>query len=260
MFTRLLNILKEHKLIFGFSAFLFLASVILRFLLPYLTFMLVFTAFCSVMLFIYGLTLHFKSSSRFAKILHGLMTVLGLIFTVSFIILEILIALPQKESIKSADAIIVLGCGTKDGKLTQTALSRADAALNYLKSNENCIAVVCGAKDSDEIITEAKAMYDYITKNGIKKERVIMENKSRDTTQNIRFAKELLLQNGIDVKKSTIGVVTSDFHLYRSKLIMKKQGFTNAFAISAKTPDTPFLKVSLCIREYFSLTLEFFGI
>lgn len=260
MFTRLLNILKEHRIIYCTAALLIILPLILLPLFPYLTFMLICIFTGGVCLFLYGILLHFKQSSRVARVLYVIALCGAAVFVISFIILELLITYPPKTDKNGGEVLIVLGCGTKDGNLTATARSRADAAIEYLSENEKCIAVVCGAKDSDEIITEAEAMYSYITKNGIAGERILLEKKSRDTTQNISFAKEILTAHGIDVKTCKVGVATSDFHLYRSLLIMKKQGFENTFAIGAKVPDTPLLKTSLSVREYFSLILEFFGI
>ena len=49
--------------------------------------------------------------------------------------------------------------------------------------------VVSGGKGSGEKITEAKAMKDYLIKNGIDKNRIIEEDKSTNTYENFKYSR-----------------------------------------------------------------------
>lgn len=46
-----------------------------------------------------------------------------------------------------------------------------------------------GGKGKDEIISEAEAMKKYLIENGISEENIILEDKSKNTIQNMRFSK-----------------------------------------------------------------------
>ncbi|MDE6659886.1 MAG: YdcF family protein, partial [Eubacterium sp.] len=73
----------------------------------------------------------------------------------------------------------------------------------------------------DEDISEAQCMENVLTKLGIDKSRLIKEEKSTSTGENIAFSKAVIEEKGLS--KSVL-VVTNEFHEYRAKLICDKNG------------------------------------
>lgn len=67
-------------------------------------------------------------------------------------------------------------------------------------------------------------MAGYLQEAGIAPERILVENKSRNTHENLAFSAEL---PGLDLDKETcrVVVVTSNFHVFRAVGIAKKQGY-----------------------------------
>jgi uncharacterized SAM-binding protein YcdF (DUF218 family) len=145
-----------------------------------------------------------------------------------------------------ADYIIILGARVK-GEIPSLALQyRIDAAANYMKKNKETIAIASGGQGPGEDITEAEAIKEGLLVHGIPSNRIILEDKSTDTVENIRFSKKLIpdyLENGL--------LVTNDFHLYRAKSIAKDQGL-NLQGIPAETPTVAIPKSYL--REYLAIT------
>lgn len=145
-----------------------------------------------------------------------------------------------------ADYIIILGARVK-GEIPSLALQyRIDAAANYMKKNKETIAIASGGQGPGEDITEADAIKEGLLVHGISSNRIILEDKSTDTVENIRFSKKLIpdyLENGL--------LVTNDFHLYRAKSIAKDQGL-NLQGIPAETPAVAIPKSYL--REYLAIT------
>ncbi|PAE41103.1 YdcF family protein [Bacillus sp. 7884-1] len=145
-----------------------------------------------------------------------------------------------------ADYIIILGARVK-GEIPSLALQyRIDAAANYMKKNKETIAIASGGQGPGEDITEAEAIKEGLLVHGISSNRIILEDKSTDTVENIRFSKKLIpdyLENGL--------LVTNDFHLYRAKSIAKDQGL-NLQGIPAETPTVAIPKSYL--REYLAIT------
>lgn len=145
-----------------------------------------------------------------------------------------------------ADYIIILGARVK-GEIPSLALQyRIDAAANYMKKNKETIAIASGGQGPGEDITEAEAIKEGLLVHGISSNRIILEDKSTDTVENIRFSKKLIpdyLENGL--------LVTNDFHLYRAKSIAKDQGL-NLQGIPAETPAVAIPKSYL--REYLAIT------
>lgn len=145
---------------------------------------------------------------------------------------------------------IVLGAKVKEGNIPSLALRyRLEAALEYAQSYPHIKLVVSGGQGSDEDIEEAVVMKDYLVEHGIEEERIILENKSTSTYENLLFSQEILPD---DVEAVTI--ITSDFHLQRSKMIAEGLGW-NADVVPAKTP--PVTEAKLRLRERVALLRTF---
>ena len=145
---------------------------------------------------------------------------------------------------KNADYIVVLGARVNGTRVTLNLKYRLDVALDYLNENEGTKVVVSGGQGKGEEITEAKAMSDYLVKNGIKSDRIILEDRSKNTNENLKFSAELI---GSKEKKTVI--VSNDFHIYRAKCIAKKIGYTDVSGASAKTK--PITIPNSFVREAF---------
>jgi uncharacterized SAM-binding protein YcdF (DUF218 family) len=145
-----------------------------------------------------------------------------------------------------ADYIIILGARVK-GEIPSLALQyRIDAAANYMKKNKETIAIASGGQGPGEDITEAEAIKRGLLKHGVDSKRILLEDKSTDTVENITFSKKVIpdhLETGL--------LVTNDFHLYRAKSIAKSQGL-NLQGIPAETPTVAIPKSYT--REYLAIT------
>ena len=145
-----------------------------------------------------------------------------------------------------ADYIIILGARVK-GEIPSLALQyRIDAAANYMKRNQETIAIASGGQGPGEDITEAEAIKRGLLAHGISSNRIVLEDKSTDTVENIRFSKKLIpdhLETGL--------LVTNDYHLYRAKSIAKDQGLS-LNGIPAETPTIAIPKSYA--REYLAIT------
>ncbi|MDR7077211.1 uncharacterized SAM-binding protein YcdF (DUF218 family) [Neobacillus niacini] len=145
-----------------------------------------------------------------------------------------------------ADYIIILGARVK-GEVPSLALQyRIDAAANYMKKNKETIAIASGGQGPGEDITEAEAIKRGLLSHGINSARILLEDRSTDTVENIRFSKKLIpdnLQTGL--------LVSNDYHLYRAKSIARDQGL-NLEGLPAKTPTIAIPKSYG--REYLAIT------
>lgn len=167
---------------------------------------------------------------------------LGVLGTAEALIIKNAVQKPEKN----ADYLVVLGARVNGTRITLNLKYRLDTALDYLNKNESTKVVVSGGQGKGEDITEAKAMSDYLIKNGIKKERIILEDKSKNTNENLKFTAEL-----IGSKTGKIVIVSNDFHIYRAKCIAKKMGYTNVSGASAKTK--PITIPNSFVREAFAV-------
>ena len=153
-----------------------------------------------------------------------------------FIFLSVLIVLNAKNTAENnpcdKTALLVLGFLTVENRPTPILAKRLDAAFDYLLQNGNTVCIVSGGKGRHETQTEASVMEQYLVLKGIPPDRIIKEDKSVRTSENIKYCVKLL-----DLHKlsKNVIVVTSDFHMYRGLWFAKKYGL-NAKALIASTP------------------------
>ncbi|XRG89662.1 YdcF family protein [Neobacillus sp. SAB-20_R2A] len=147
---------------------------------------------------------------------------------------------------KNADYLIVLGARVKGTEPSLTLASGIDAAAVYLKKNPSTIAIASGGQGPGEDISEAECIKRELQKLGINESRIVLEGKSTDTYENIRFSKKLIPTSAKDGV-----VVTNDFHLYRALSLAADANLK----VQGLPAETPLIAVPKSyIREYLAIT------
>ncbi len=144
------------------------------------------------------------------------------------------------------DYIIVLGAQMKPAGPSAVLKFRLDAAYEYLTANEGTVCVVSGGQGSNEPCTEAEGMYRYLVEKGISPERILLEDKSTDTSENIAYSVQLI--GGTD---ASVGIVTNNFHVFRGVMLARHAGFENACGISARS--NIYFQPNNLVREFFGV-------
>lgn len=139
--------------------------------------------------------------------------------------------MPKQE----AEYLIVLGAKVNGNSPSLILKYRIDKAAEYLNAHKDVKAVVSGGKGNDEDISEARAMYNGLMERGIAKDRILMEERSTSTKENLDFSRELIASEGYDIEKTRVLVVTTDFHVLRALRIAKKAGYQNVEGLAAKS-------------------------
>jgi uncharacterized SAM-binding protein YcdF (DUF218 family) len=149
-------------------------------------------------------------------------------------------------------AIVVLGSGTPNGKPSPVLTARLDLALRQAARFPNVPVVVSGGVDFGETWSEAQIMGDYLRAKGLSAQRIVQEDKSTSTEENLLFSKPLLQQRGIS-PANPVQLVTSDFHTLRAGWIARKAGYPRASLAGAPTP--LYVRYNAWLREYFAVLL-----
>lgn len=149
-----------------------------------------------------------------------------------------------------ADYVIVLGAQMKSNGPSRALQYRLDAAIDYLNNNPASRVIVSGGQGADEPVSEAQGMYDYLVEKGIEKERIIKEDQSKNTFQNLVFSAEFL-----NKEKDSAAVVSNNFHVFRAVKIAEKAGYENVCGIAAR--GEPFLQYNNMMREFFGVVKDF---
>lgn len=156
----------------------------------------------------------------------------------------------SKNTDKELDYIVVLGAQLKTTGPSRVLQYRLDTAYEYLTAHPDTKAIVSGGQGSNEPASEAQGMYDYLVKRGIEPGRIILEDKSVNTEQNIRFSKEFLQADA-----DKVGIVSNNFHVFRAVKLAKAAGYRNVVGIAA--PATAFYLPNNMLREFFGVVKDF---
>jgi len=156
---------------------------------------------------------------------------------ICFLGIEAVIVTYPKHNEKKDDYIIVLGAGLTNRINPSLILrERLDAAIDCLKTNDKAYIVLSGGQGADEDIPESQAMSEYLQEKGINKDRLILEDKSRDTNQNFEFSKKKIEEHSYkSLDKINVKIVTTDFHAFRSSILAKRNGYVNFDNYSCST-------------------------
>lgn len=118
------------------------------------------------------------------------------------------------------DYMVVLGAKVRDDGPSVSLQNRIDAAYEYMVAHPDAIAIVSGGQGPDEPMTEAQCMYDQLTAMGIDPGRIWMEDQATSTWENMNFALNLI-EEKTGTRPETLGVLSSEYHLFRASLFAK---------------------------------------
>ncbi|MBQ8836345.1 MAG: YdcF family protein [Clostridia bacterium] len=150
------------------------------------------------------------------------------------------------------DYIVVLGAKVnRNGVPSKPLYWRIDAAEKYLSENPETVAILSGGKGVDEPFSEAECMYNELVKRGVLPERLILEDKSTSTNENIRFSMEILPEG------ATFGIVTNNFHVYRAVQIAEKISGKEVSGVASEYKDA--LLIHYMAREAVGILNDVLG-
>ena len=129
------------------------------------------------------------------------------------------------------NTVIVLGCRVIGETPSIMLNERINACYKYLTNNPYAIAILSGGQGIDEGISEAECMYRALLKKGISEDRLLKENQSTSTKENLTFSKQIILEKQLSTE---VMIITNDYHCYRAAYFAKQLGLQPK-TYSAKT-------------------------
>ena len=159
--------------------------------------------------------------------------------------------LPKKQKY---DFIVIHGAGLLNGeKVTPLLKRRIDKAVQafHQSKNPHIQLIASGGQGSDEKISEAQAMYNYLVEQtDVPKEAILLEDKSTTTYENLLFSKELGEQL---VENPRFLFVTNDYHVFRTSTYARQIGMQgDGLGCSTASYYIP----SAFIREYVAMCVK----
>jgi len=176
---------------------------------------------------------------------------LCLIGLISFLVVEgAIISNSQPDPNVEVQHLIILGAGLDGEQLSLTLLERMQKGLDYLEKYPKVKVVVSGGQGPGEGISEAEAMRRFLVEHGIANERILKEDQSTSTMENFRYSKEILAQQPGFQNPERVAVITNDFHLFRSKILARRNGF---IPVGIPSPTPWYIVPNVYLREYFAV-------
>lgn len=224
-----------------------------------------------IIIAVFSLTLfeNVFNAGNIAGILGGIyITVLGvtygkinqilwyILFSAAIIGLAVIITLMSiiyfkgKTKAENENVIIILGCRVKWDRPSLSLIKRVDTAYDFLIKNPKAIAILSGGQGKDEALSEAECMKNLLLEKGIDKSRLILEDKSTTTDENIAFSLKIINSIGLD---KNVAIATSEYHQLRASMICSRYALKSS-PQSAKTKLTV-LHIFL-LREIFGIIKE----
>lgn len=201
--------------------------------------------------FIAAIILIFRIVGKGLRTLLSILLIIGILY---FAGVEVpIIGASSGDSDFDADYVIVLGALVRGDEPSLSMVERTQAALDYMNTHPDTVVIVSGGQGDMEDISEAEAMYRWLVDNGADGSRIILEDKSTSTRENLANSFDIIRQRGDDPAKST-AVITSEYHIYRAKLIARDMG-VELGGIPAETTWLS-VKVNYFIREAFGVTYK----
>ncbi len=157
------------------------------------------------------------------------------------------------------DYLLVLGCGLKkDGTPTPLLKGRLDLALAFDRKQKEetgleATFVVSGGQGPDEVCPEAHSMRNYLLEQGIPETRIMTEDRSADTAENMSFSKKLMDEKIPDAK---VAFFTTNYHVFRAGLKARR---IHMNAVGAGAPTRWYFWPNAAVREFVGLLTEHRG-
>ena len=148
------------------------------------------------------------------------------------------------------DYLIVLGASVYADGPSPALTHRIEAVVECLDEHPDARIIASGGQGRNEPVSEAQCIRDELVKRGVDPERIILEDRSTDTLQNIANSRAII---GDDAAR--IGIVTNNYHVWRALRFARRAGLSNAHGIAAEyTGPTLF---HFMFREAVSISLWF---
>ncbi|PKJ55672.1 YdcF family protein [Bacillus sp. SN10] len=205
---------------------------------------------------IIGLGVKFAYSVYNPKLYIYYITIVLIFLYFAYIFMSYLIYATLYHFVKikyTPDFIIVLGSGLIGGDRVPPLLgSRLDKGMEeYMKYNKEPKIIVSGGQGPDELVSEASAMKKYLVDKGMDEQDVLMEDKSRNTLQNMMFSKSIM--DSIKSNHKSI-FVTNNYHVLRASIYARLADL-KCEGVGSKT--ATYYLPSAFLREYIGVLVMY---
>ena len=149
-----------------------------------------------------------------------------------------------------APYLIVFGAAVHGSTPSLSMRERLDAALGWIEAHPEGKVVVSGGQGANEELSEAEAMSRWLVDHGVARERILLEDDSTSSYENLLFSMRVIEDDGGD-PSGPVALCSSEYHLYRLRMLGETFG-CEPVMIAAKTGHIT-LRINYAVREAFAV-------
>ncbi|MCT4354656.1 YdcF family protein [Streptomyces sp. Je 1-79] len=155
-----------------------------------------------------------------------------------------------------ADFVVVLGSGLIGGRrvppLLASRLERGREVYGSLAARGRPpVLITSGGQGPDEEVPESHAMAEYLVERGFPEDRILREDRSRTTEENMLFSRELMEEV---LPGAECVIVTNNFHAFRASLTARRAGVNGQVVGS---PTAAYFWPTATIREFAAVFVHY---
>lgn len=155
----------------------------------------------------------------------------------------------KKDEKSPSDVAIVLGAAVWDGEVSPVYRERINHAITLYEEGTVDFIILTGGFGEGSYKSDSQVAKEYALSQDVPEERILIEEKSIITEENLEFSKEIMEENDLE----TAIIVSDPLHMKRAMLMAKDY---NINALSS--PTTTSMYKSLKTKIPFLLREEFF--
>jgi uncharacterized SAM-binding protein YcdF (DUF218 family) len=182
------------------------------------------------------------------SVLIGILTYIAFLF-LCFLVYAFLYS--RIRSSRKVDFVIVLGSGLRGKRVPPLLASRLDRGKQVWeragRKGREPMMITSGGQGPDEEIPESHAMASYLIEHGVPADRILREDKSTSTLENLVFSREIMV--ALRPKYRCL-IVTNNFHAFRAAL-MARRAKVNGQVVGSRT--AAYYWPTATIREFVAI-------
>ena len=164
----------------------------------------------------------------------------------------------KKDETKKADVGIVLGAGIWNDEPSPVFRERINHSIDLYKEGYIKKIIFTGGKADGKEFSESFVAKKYAESHGVNSKDIFIEEKSKITQENLKFAKEIMIENNF----SKALLISDPLHMKRAVLIAKD---TNINVHTSSTQTSQYKssnkKLTFLMREsFFYITYQIYRI
>ena len=159
-----------------------------------------------------------------------------------------IVSFSHTDEARPADSAVVLGAAAPDGKVSPVYRERINHAVGLYESGFVKYIIMTGGTADGNTVSDALAAKNYAASQGVPENRILIEDKSTITEENLEYSKRIMDEYGLD----SALIVSDPLHMKRAMLMADDYGLT-AFSSPTRTSMYKSVKTKLpfLLREEF---------